>query len=362
MKTAQPRNTHAVCLLTATLSALCLFPAVGIPADLTAPSDHYDGSVFFNAEPGHSFSDMIRWLWEMERVPWPDWIEDPVQPPPPDRVYATGLRVTYINHASVLIQTGGVNILTDPIWSMRVGPAPFLGPRRVRAPGVAMEDLPPIDYVLISHDHYDHLDVPTLRELRAAHDPTFVTGRAVGSVLGAHGIDKVIELDWWQSYRPSNACVTVTFVPARHGSGRAPFAQDRTLWGGFVIDTPAGEVYFAGDTGYGGFIEEIARKFSRIRLAILPIGNYEKRWFMKSQHMSPDDAVLTHLTLGAATSVGIHFATFAEHPEQAIDAHETDLARALRDRGVGPSRFLILSFGEGRDISPVFDSKTGVGQ
>ena len=145
------------------ISTLLLPVAPSAVAGSMAISDHFDGSVFFNPEPVHSFADMVRWLWEMERVPWPDWVQDPPQPPPPERVYGKGLRVTYINHATVLIQTEGINILTDPIWSTRAGPAPFIGTKRVRAPGVAFEDLPPIDYVLISHDHYDHLDIPTVR-------------------------------------------------------------------------------------------------------------------------------------------------------------------------------------------------------
>jgi L-ascorbate metabolism protein UlaG (beta-lactamase superfamily) len=332
------------------ISTLLVLVAVPVAAGGVAVSDHCDGSVFFNPEPGHSFADMVRWLWEMERVPWPDWVEDAPQPPPPERVYGNGLRVTYINHATTLIQMEGINILTDPIWATRAGPAPFLGTRRVRAPGVAFEDLPPIDYVLISHDHYDHLDIPTAKRLKEAHDPVFVVGLEVGKLLRAHGIDNVVELDWWQSHGTDEAGVTFTFVPARHGSGRAPFMEDRTLWGGFVIDSPGGQVYFAGDTGYGKFIGDIAARFGRIRLAVLPIGNYEKRWFMKSQHMNPEDAVMAHRALGAPMSIGMHFATFAEHPEQAIDAHEKDLDRALEKFGVRDSEFRVLGFGEGMDI------------
>jgi L-ascorbate metabolism protein UlaG (beta-lactamase superfamily) len=328
-----------------------------LPAGPPAISDHFDGSVYFNAEPGHSFTDMVRWFWEMERVDWPDWVQDAPQPPPPERVYGDGLRVTYINHATVLIQTEGINILTDPIWSTRAGPAPFIGTRRVRAPGVAFEDLPPIDYVLISHDHYDHLDIPTLERLKEAHDPVFVTGLAVGKLLAAYDIVSVVELDWWQSHRLGEGGVTCTFVPARHGSGRAPFRENGTLWGGFVIDSPGGQVYFAGDTGYGEFINDVAARFGRIRLAILPIGNYEKRWFMKSQHLNPEDAVIAHRTLGAPMSIGIHFATFAEHPEQTIDAHEKDLTDALKRHGVPDCEFVIPRFGEGMDVRPLSTDK-----
>lgn len=336
-----------------------MLSALFAPVVAPAISDHFDGSVYFNPEPGHSFTDMVRWLWEMERVDWPDWIEDAPQPPPPERVHGRGLRVTYINHATLLIQTEGVNILTDPIWSTRAGPASFAGTGRVRAAGVDFDDLPPIDYVLISHDHYDHMDCPTLERLHAKHDPTFVTGLGVGRLLSARGIDSVVELDWWQAYAPGEGGLAVTFVPARHGSGRAPFRENRTLWGGFVIDSPGGQVYFAGDTGYGAFVDAIAARFGRIRLAILPIGNYEKRWFMQSQHMNPEDAVRAHRALGAPLSIGMHFSTFAEHPEQAIDAHERDLADALERHGVPGCEFVVPRFGEGRDVAPLSAGRAG---
>lgn len=144
--------------------------------------------------------------------------------------------------------------------------------------------------------------------------------------------------------------VQIVFVPARHGSGRGPLSENRTLWGGFVIDAPDGQVYFAGDTGHGRFVEDIAARFDRIRLAILPIGNYEKRWFMKAQHMNPDDAVAVHRTLRAGQSMGMHYGTFAEHPEQSIDAHEKGLVEAVSRQEVAPDQIWVLEFGEGRDV------------
>jgi L-ascorbate metabolism protein UlaG (beta-lactamase superfamily) len=227
------------------------------------------------------------------------------------------LRVTYINHATILIQMDGINILTDPIWSQRAGPASWFGVKRVRAPGVRFEQLPPIDYVLVSHDHYDHLDLPTVEKLARDHRPEFIVGLGVGRHLESCSTCRIIELDWWQAYQPAGLSMRVIFVPAQHGSGRAaPFTEGRTLWGGFVIDAPGGQVYFAGDTGFGAFVNELAERFSRIRLAVLPIGNYEKRWFMKTQHMNPEDAILVHQLLRAGQSMGMHYATFREHPEQ----------------------------------------------
>ena len=316
------------------------------------PSDHFDGSHFFNPEPGdHTFWDMLKWMWEMKTVSWPDWVEDPKQPPPPGRTPPGTLRATFVNHATVLIQMDGLNILTDPIWSPRAGPISWVGPRRVRAPGVAMEELPKIDYILISHDHYDHLDLSTLETIVERDHPMVLAGLGVMALLPDRWAPNVQELDWWRTHKSAAAGTVFTFVPARHSSGRWPFMENLTLWGGFVIESPSGEqVFYAGDTGYGAFLESIRDQFKRVRLAILPLGNYEKRWFMKNQHMNADDAVQAHLLLRAQQSIGVHFSTFAEHPEQTIDAHEHDLAAALDKYMVPPSQFWILGFGEGRDV------------
>ncbi|HWR73517.1 MAG TPA: MBL fold metallo-hydrolase [Nitrospirota bacterium] len=320
-------------------------------------SDHFDGNRFFNPEGGdHTPGDELKWFLQMKTVGWPEWLNDVPQPPPVERVGAGALRVTFINQATVLIQMDGLNIITDPIWSERAGPVSWLGAKRVRLPGVKLEQLPRIDYVLISHDHYDHLDLPTIDTIARRDQPTFLAGLGVGQRLRSINIrvQDIIELDWWQTYQPSGKAVQFVFVPARHQSGRiSPFSRNRTLWGGFVIYSPDGQVYFAGDTGSGRFIDEIAGRFRRMRLTILPVGNYEKRWIMKTQHMNPDDAVRAHLALRAGQSMGIHYATFAEHPEQAIDAHERDLATALMEHAVPPAAFWILNFGEGRNVPPI---------
>lgn len=318
---------------------------------------HFDGSRFFNPEGSdHTFGDELKWFRQMETIEWPKWLNDAQQPPPVERVGPGDLRVTFINHATVLIQMDGLNIITDPIWSERAGPVSWLGTTRVRLPGVKLEQLPRIDYVLVSHDHYDHLDLPTVRLIAQRDHPTFLAGLGVGRYLRSADLPdrNIVELDWWQTHQPSDTAVRFAFVPARHQSGRiSPFSRNRTLWGGFVIDSPGGQVYFSGDTGSGPFIGKIAKRYRRIRLAILPVGNYEKRWFMKAQHMNPDDAVRAHLALDAGQSMGIHYATFAEHPEQAIDAHETDLAAALSEHAVSSDAFWILNFGEGRNVPPI---------
>lgn len=313
-------------------------------------SDHFDGDRFFNKAPDHSFTDMVKWWWEMETIEWPAWVEDLTQPPPVDQVTGKQIRVTYINHATVLIQVDGLNILTDPIWSLRAGPVSWLGVKRVRAPGVLMSDLPKIDYILLSHDHFDHLDLPTLRDLIARHNPQILVGLGVKRLMVDQDIMKVEKLDWWQAYQCPKTGNRFVFVPAIHNSGRGPMSGNRTLWGGFIIEGAFGQIYFGGDTGFGDFVYQISSRFKDISLAILPIGSYEKRWFMKSQHMNPEDAVKVHQILGAHQSMGIHYATFAEHPEQTIDAHERDLSEALVKYQIPAEKFWVLKFGEGRQL------------
>ena len=315
-------------------------------------SDHFNGNRFFMEGTDHSFGDMVKWMWEMETVEWPEWIIDPVQSPPPESVGMGELRVTYVNHATVLLQADEFNILTDPIWSTKAGPFSWMGVKRIRNPGVAFENLPKIDLVLISHDHYDHLDLPTLSKIAQRDDPMILTGLGLKQYLEGHGILKTAELDWWQTYQPKNSELTITFVPSLHNSGRWPLLGKKSLWGGYVISNRQGNIYFAGDTGYGDFVDRINERFDRFCLTILPIGSYEKRWFMKNQHMNPDDAVKTHLALKSMQSVGIHYGTFAEHPEQTVDAHEKDLAKALDERKIDKSRFWVLKFGEGRNVVP----------
>jgi len=313
------------------------------------PSDHFDGSRFFIKGSGHSFFHEIKWLWEMETIEWPEWINDPPQPPPIEQVKKGELRITFVNHATVLIQMDGINILTDPIWSKRAGPLSWLGAKRIRAPGVKMEDLPKIDIILITHDHYDHLDFPSLKKLVKKHQPTIITGLGVKNRLKSLMADNLVELDWWQKHSYSEG-IKITFVPSHHNSGRGLFDSNKTLWGGFVIKGSAGDVLFMGDTAFGEFVEQIKKKFSNFKLAVLPIGSYEKRWFMKNQHINPDEAVRIHKILNISQSMGIHYATFEEHPEQTIDAHEIDLKIALKKYKVPESEFWILKFGEGRDV------------
>ncbi len=333
----------------------CLVASAGfffvLPGCTSFPkSDHCDGKRFFNESPGHSLSDEIKWFWEMKTIPWPEKVTDEPQPRPLPFVAGGKMRVTYINHATILIQMDGKNILTDPIFSDRAGPLSFIGSKRIRKPGIAIDDLPKIDIILISHNHYDHLDLPSLKTLAKRDKPAVLTGLGVKDLLDEKSFSEINELDWWQDYTPSSGGIRIIFVPAFHNSGRGLFDGEKSLWGGFVIEGTRGRIYFAGDTAYGSFLQKIHDRFPEFRLTIFPVGNYEKRWIMKTQHMNPDDAVKAHLLLNSKQSIGMHYATFLEHPEQTIDQHEKDLSRALNDYVLPRSKFLILKFGEGMDI------------
>ena len=322
-------------------------------------SDHFDGTHFFNAEDvvgggGDTPLEKPKWRWSIKSVEWPEWIEGEKWPPPLKDVALGELRVTHINHATMLIQVDGVNILTDPIWSERASIVSWAGPKRVRSPGIDIKNLPRIDVILISHNHYDHLDIATLKQLTQTNRPKIRVGLGVKALLLAEGIGQVEELDWWQRDEALPQGLKVVFVPARHGSGRGLFDKNKTLWGGFVIETSVGNIYFAGDTAYGSFLADIKKRYAEFRLALLPIGHYEPRWMMEAVHMSPDDAVRLHRYLNVQQSVGMHFGTFhgiGAHNNETINQHATDLLTALKKYTVPESEFWVLGFGEGRTVA-----------
>jgi L-ascorbate metabolism protein UlaG (beta-lactamase superfamily) len=311
-------------------------------------SDHFDGERFHNQVvfAHRSFADLIRWMWSRQPAQWQAVPAAEPGPPPPAR--GTSLRATFVNHATVLLQTAEMNILTDPIWSMRASPIHSLGPSRVRPPGIRFEALPSIDVVLISHNHYDHMDLPTLKRLKAEHDPLFVVGLGNGVLLQREGIEKVSELDWWQrlDLSPSTA---VSGVPAQHFSQRTMRDRDKRLWLGYVIHAPEGELYFAGDTGMGPHFAQIRQRFGPMRLSLLPIGAYKPRWFMSAVHLSPREAVIAHKQLQSDYSIGIHYGTF-RLADDSQNEPLSDLVQARKEEGVSDERFWVLGFGEGRFI------------
>ncbi len=272
-----------------------------------------------------------------------------------------GLVATFIGQATVLIQAGGLNILTDPFFSERASPFAWIGPRRVRAPGIALGDLPPIDAILSSHNHYDHMDLAALAALNDAHRPLIVTPLGNGAILKrARRPFTVVERDWGEAHALGDH-VKAHLSPALHWSKRTAFDRNHALWGAFVLETPAGIVYFAADTGYGtgAHFRDVRQRFGRPRLALLPIGAYEPRWFMQPQHMNPDEAAAAHADLGAMASLAIHYGT-VQLTDEAIDAPVAALNEALAARGIAPEDFRVLGFGESWRLGDLAAAGDGV--
>ncbi len=313
-------------------------------------TDHFDGERFVNPGPvqHHSFGDFLRWMWQREPESWQAVADAEHGPKPP--LHGTSLRATFVNHSTVLLQTAELNILTDPIWSERASPLSWAGPKRVRPPGIHFEDLPPIDLVIISHNHYDHLDLPTLVRLKEQHDPLFVVGLGNGVLLQNEGIERVAELDWWQRFEIS-ATTSLHGVPAQHFSQRWLGDRDQRLWLGYVLQAPEGTIYFAGDTGMGPHFAQIRERLGPLRLSILPIGAYRPRWFMSAVHTSPHEAVVAHKILESDYSLGIHYGTFQLADDAQHDPIE-EIHLARKREAVSEQRFMLLDFGEGRTITP----------
>jgi L-ascorbate metabolism protein UlaG (beta-lactamase superfamily) len=292
-----------------------------------APSDHFNGKTFFNPgeESGRGLLDLLRWKLTSRAATWPKHVKVDRQPLPPAPVLE-GVVATWVGHATFLVRTASATILTDPVFSDVAGPLSWLGPRRVAPPGVDFDVIPRVDLVLLSHDHYDHCDMPTLRRLAKRDDPLVVSPLGHRSLLAAAGLSRIVELDWWETH----ACLPgadVTLVPARHWSRRRPFGTNTRLWGGFMLRSGGRRVYFAGDSGYQeGLFAEIGRRCGAPDLAMIPIGAYEPRWFMKDAHMNPAEAVRVHREVGARRSIAMHWGTFQltdeafEAPVQALEA------------------------------------------
>ena len=320
---------------------------LGGPGYRGPASDHFDGRYFFNpvGGTGRSFADVMRWRRTAQRKRWPQWLENLAQPDLPSHLDAGQVALTFINHITFLVQFRGLNILTDPVYSHRVSPLTSLGPSRVRPAGLPFENLPPIHLVLVSHNHYDHLDVATLVRLQKAHSPCFVTSLGNRDFLRQFGLQTVHELDWWQSLDCPGASITMT--PARHWSARSPRNRNRTLWGGFIVRADDRQLFFAGDTGYGTHFREIHQRFGPVDIAMLPIGAYEPRWFMEEQHMNPADAVQAHLDLRTPLSIATHFGCF-QLTDEGIDEPVTALAAARQAHNLSSDAFQVLETGETR--------------
>ena len=306
------------------------------------PGDHFDGRRFFNPthKNGQPATAIPRMLVE-KRMAWPASVPvEPKRPPPLDGAAAV---VTFIGHATLLIQTAVGGILTDPVYAERASPVSFAGPKRARQPAVLFADLPPIAVVLLSHNHYDHCDRQTLHAIEERWHPVVVTPLGNGRLLKGAGMRRVEEIDWWQD--AALAPLPIVLTPAQHFSARTPFDRNRALWGGFVIRVGERRIFFAGDSGYAPHFARIRERVGAPDLALLPIGAYEPRWFMKDIHMNPAEAVQAHLDLGSARSIATHFGTF-QLTLEGIDDPVIALGEALRERGVPPAQFRAPDFGE----------------
>ncbi len=310
------------------------------------PSDHFDGVRFFN--PGQpvtdrALSEVLRWKVGERPALWPKTV--PVEQARPDPA-PDQLTITMVGHATLLIQAGGMNLLTDPVWSDRASPLSFAGPRRVTAPGVAFEHLPPIHVVLLSHNHYDHLDVATLRRLHAAHAPLMVMPLGNDAIVRRAVPDARIAVGDWHDRIDLGPGLATTLTRANHWSARGLGDRRMALWAGHWLDTPAGSVWFAGDTGYGdgAIFRDIRARHGAPDIALIPIGAYEPRWFMANQHVNPAEAVAIMQNVDAPRALGIHWGSF-QLTDEPRDAPVEALAAALATAGIPADRFVAAEAG-----------------
>lgn len=313
--------------------------------------EHFHDGHFFNPESSRVAGVSRRGgLWQLLRAKlfrdqevWADWpksVENRPYSPPDPRLPS----VTWIGHSSFLLCLGGVNVLTDPVFSPRCSPVGFAGPKRVRAPGMSIAALPRIDLILLSHNHYDHMDIQSLRQIRRRFpEAQIVTSLGNAAFLARKCLHRAVELDWWEHV--DIGPVSITATPARHFAARTLWDRNKTLWVGFMLSYQGQKLYFAGDTGYTRFFLDIYERLGAPDLALLPIGAYKPREMMASVHMDPFEAVQAFLTLRARRAVAMHFGTFQLTGEP-IDEPPKKLAAALVENDIHPDRFYVLDVGE----------------
>jgi len=355
----------------AAAAALTLSACANEPAAATPTAPRRDGTFHNNYIELRSLGTTAFWRWKFEA--WRDGLPKPPAAPTPAIVPDLGLiqtnakagaqmvpTVTWIGHATVLAQLGGLNVLTDPIFSQRASPLSFVGPARAQKPGLWLHELPHIDLVLISHNHYDHLDDDSVRALaaQAGGAPLFVVPLGLKAWFAQRDITRVVELDWWQSHKVGD--VEVVLTPVQHWSGRSLADRNETLWGGYALFAAQLHLFFAGDTGFSKDFADIRERFAERQgvaqgggfdIALLPIGAYEPRWFMQRQHVDPEEAVRIHRDLGAKASLGIHWGTF-ELTDESLDEPPRRLAQARQAQGVPDSAFFTLAIGQTRRLLP----------
>jgi len=310
-------------------------------------SDHCNGKKFFNPTLEKQFSpglkDFVKLMRE-RRAKWPEKIENTATHGLNETLAPGDISITFVNHATFIIQSSGLNILTDPVWSERASPFSFIGPKRVRKPGVRIEEIRRIDVILLSHNHYDHLDINTLKNLSRRFSPMVIVPLGDRHLVESTGMKNIHEMDWWDSIQV-NQDTKITFTPAQHSSARGPFDRDKSLWGSYFIQIKDRSIYFGGDGGYSSHFAEITKRLGSPEFAILGIGAYIPRSFMKPIHMSPAEAVIAHKDLGAKQTIGMHYGTFHLAAE-GLNQPQKDLMYAASKEDVSHASIGIMSEGE----------------
>ena len=373
--TRKPGDTSASCYFfnskfftfSVIAAGLVLSGCASVNAQFNPAKPHHTPEGFKNnytTSVTKSRSDFFRWQYQrlLDDLPKAPLTPTPVVAPDVTFVQSNAKApnmqpaITWVGHATMLVQANGLNVLTDPIFSERASPIQSVGPKRAHPPGLSMEQLPPIDVVLISHNHYDHLDKHSVLALfnRAQGATLFIVPLGVKALFDDLGIQNVKELDWWDSVNVKG--VEFNFTPVQHWSARGLGDRSQTLWGGWAVFGPATHWYFSGDTGYSQDFLDTQKRFAARQtpakgggfdLALIAVGAYEPRWFMKEQHVNPAEAVQIHQDLKAKRSVGVHWGTFSL-TDESLDQPPKDLAAALRERGLAPDVFTVMAIGETR--------------
>ena len=301
-------------------------------------SDHFDGKKFINygGINANQVDKIFKLLVTRKPTKWviPKGVVKPAKVV--ERIDNQEFRITYINHATILIQCFGVNILTDPVYAWAAGLFGIIGPIRRLQPGIKLEDLPPIDYVFISHNHYDHLDTAAIKKLEKKFQPKFITTLGNDLLLKKY-VKDLQAFDWWDSFKLTDE-IEMHLTPGQHFSSRGIFDRDANLWGGFVLKTPKGKIYWAGDSGYGTFFKDIGKRLGPMRFSCIPIGAYKPEWFMGPIHINPTQAVQVHQDVQSQQSMAFHWGTF-NLSDEGWDEPIHDLESAMTEKGLQTSDF-----------------------
>lgn len=307
-------------------------------------SNHFNGKRFKNpsGRSAKGFKDVFKYMLKRDKDRWTKIQSPHYRMEPIVKADINQIQYTFINHSTFLLQINGVTILTDPIFSKYCSPLPLPPMRRYRPPGVSLDLLPKIDIVLVSHNHYDHMDRESIMEIEKKWNPRFITSLGNKDTLENMGATSVTELDWWQSLEVEG--INITSTPANHFSSRGTFDRNTSLWCGFVLAYANKKVYFLGDSGYSDVFKEIGERLGPMDLSLIPVGAYMPRWFMSPIHISPEESVQVHLDVRSKKSVAMHFGTFAladDNPERAIE----DLKKGRLSKGVSDTEFTVVEEG-----------------